>query len=70
MRLLRRFPQGLVGQAALVLLLAVVLESLGSSILHGRADIAAGRGDQVRLLAEQLVAFDQAMARTADRARR
>ncbi len=72
MRLLRRFPQGLVGQAALVLLLAVVLESLGSSILHGRADIAAGRGDQVRLLAEQLVAFDAVMVQTppAMRARR
>ena len=64
MKALRRFPQGLVGQAALVLLLAVLLESFGSSILHGRADIAAGRGDQVRLLAEQLVALDDVMAQT------
>lgn len=64
MKALRRFPQGLVGQAALVLLLAVVLESLGSSVLHGRADIAAGRGDQVRLMAEQLVAFDAILAQT------
>lgn len=60
----RRLPQGLVGQAALVLLLAVVLESLGSSILHGRADMAASRGDQVRLLAEQMVAFDEVLAQT------
>lgn len=74
MKGLRRLPQGLVGQAALVLLLAVLLESFGSSILHGRADIAASRGDQVRLLAEQLVAFDAVLAQTpanqrAERAR-
>ena len=74
MKALRRFPQGLVGQAALVLLLAVLLESFGSSILHGRAEIAASRGDQVRMLAEQLVAFDRVMAQTppdvrAERAR-
>ena len=64
MKRFRRLPQGLVGQAALVLLLAVLLESFGSSILHGRADIAASRGDQVRLLAEQLVAFDRVVAQT------
>jgi two-component system osmolarity sensor histidine kinase EnvZ len=61
---LRRLTQGLVGQAALVLLLAVFLESLGSTILHGRADIAASGGDQVRLLAEQMVALDAIVART------
>lgn len=58
----RGWAQGLVGQAALVLMLAVLLESVGSSIIHRRADVAASKGDQIRLLAEQIVALDTTLA--------
>lgn len=60
---------GLVGQAALVLLLAVVLESLGASILHRRAETTISRVEQARHLAEQLVALDVVLTQTPEAVR-
>ncbi len=56
---LRAWPQGFVGRAMVVLILAVLLEFLGSSILYERTDLFADRGRQMRHLAEQLVAAER-----------
>lgn len=52
---LRLWPQKLVGQVSLVLMLAVLLEFIGSSILFERSDLYTSRGHQARHIAEQLV---------------
>lgn len=56
---LRAWPQGLVGRAMVVLILAVLLEFVGSSILYERTDLFADRGRQMQHLAEQLVAAER-----------
>mgnify|MGYP001203902824 CR=1 FL=1 len=56
---LRAWPQGLVGRATVVLILAVLLEFIGSSILYERTDLFADRGRQMQHLAEQLVAAER-----------
>lgn len=58
MKLLRLWPQQLVGQVSLVLMLAVLLEFVGSSILFERSDLYTSRSHQARHLAEQLVVTD------------
>lgn len=55
MRLLRLWPQRLVGQVTLVLMLAVALEFVGSSILFENSRLYPNRDNQVRRAAEQLV---------------
>jgi two-component system osmolarity sensor histidine kinase EnvZ len=55
---LRLWPQRLVGQVSLVLMLAVLLEFVGSSILFERSDLYINRSQQARHLAEQLVVTD------------
>lgn len=52
------WPQRLVGQVSLVLMLAVLLEFVGSSILFERSDLYVSRRHQARHLAEQLVVTD------------
>lgn len=56
---LRAWPQGFVGRAMVVLILAVLLEFVGSSILYERTDLFADRGRQMQHLAEQLVAAER-----------
>ncbi len=55
MKLLRLWPQRLVGQVTLVLMLAVALEFIGSSILFENSRLYPNRDNQVRRAAEQLV---------------
>jgi signal transduction histidine kinase len=55
---LRLWPQRLVGQVTLILMLAVLLEFVGSSILFERSDLYTSRSHQARHLAEQLVVTD------------
>jgi methyl-accepting chemotaxis protein len=55
MKPLRLWPQRLVGQVTLVLMLAVALEFIGSSILFENSRIYPNRDNQVRRAAEQLV---------------
>jgi signal transduction histidine kinase len=55
---LRLWPQRLVGQVSLILMLAVLLEFIGSSILFERSDLYTSRSHQARHLAEQLVVTD------------
>lgn len=52
---LRLWPQRLVGQVSLILMLAVLLEFAGSSILFERSDLYTSRSHQAHHLAEQLV---------------
>lgn len=71
---LRLWPQRLVGQVSLVLMLAVLLEFVGSSILFERSDLYTSRSHQARHLAEQLVVTDSLLEdlrpeARADRAR-
>lgn len=58
MRLLRLWPQRLVGQVSLILMLALLLEFVGSSILFEHSDLYTSRSHQARHLAEQLVVTD------------
>lgn len=55
MKPLRLWPQRLVGQVTLVLMLAVALEFIGSSILFENSRIYPNRDNQIRRAAEQLV---------------
>ncbi|MFT4254643.1 MAG: ATP-binding protein [Caulobacter sp.] len=55
MKPLRLWPQRLVGQVTLVLMLAVALEFVGSSILFENSRLYPNRDNQVRRAAEQLV---------------
>jgi signal transduction histidine kinase len=55
MRPLRLWPQRLVGQVTLVLMLAVALEFIGSSILFEHNRLYPDRENQIRRVAEQLV---------------
>lgn len=55
MKLLRLWPQRLVGQVTLVLMLAVALEFIGSSILFENSRLYPNRDNQLRRAAEQLV---------------
>lgn len=55
MTLFRLWPQRLVGQVTLVLMLAVLLEFAGSSILFERSDLYTTESHQAQHLAEQLV---------------
>jgi signal transduction histidine kinase len=55
MKPLRLWPQRLVGQVTLVLMLAVALEFIGSSILFENSRLYPNRDNQVRRAAEQLV---------------
>lgn len=55
MKPLRLWPQRLVGQVTLVLMLAVALEFIGSSILFENSRIYPNRNNQVQRAAEQLV---------------
>ncbi|KAK0350795.1 hypothetical protein LTR94_027562, partial [Friedmanniomyces endolithicus] len=64
MKRFKAWPQGLVGQAALVLLLAVLLESIGSTVARERADMAASRTDQARHLAEHILVVDAILGET------
>lgn len=52
----RLWPQRLVGQVTLVLMLAVALEFIGSSILFENSRLYPDRENQIRRVAEQLVA--------------
>jgi two-component system osmolarity sensor histidine kinase EnvZ len=52
---LRLWPQRLVGQVTLVLMLAVALEFIGSSILFEYSRLYPNLDNQVRRAAEQLV---------------
>lgn len=58
MKLLRLWPQRLVGQVTLVLMLAVALEFVGSSILFENSRLYPNRDNQIRRAAEQLVAAE------------
>lgn len=55
MKPLRLWPQRLVGQVTLVLMLAVALEFIGSSILFENSRLHPDRENHVRRVAEQLV---------------
>ena len=55
MKPLRLWPQRLVGQVTLVLMLAVALEFIGSSILFEHSRLYPDRENQTRRVAEQLV---------------
>jgi signal transduction histidine kinase len=55
MKPLRLWPQRLVSQVTLVLMLAVALEFIGSSILFENSRLYPNRDNQVRRAAEQLV---------------
>ncbi|RAK57481.1 ATP-binding protein [Phenylobacterium deserti] len=55
MKRLHLLPQGLIGRATLVLMCAVLIEFLGSSILYERVEIHASRTEQAHRMAEQLV---------------
>jgi len=56
MKPLRLWPQRLVGQVTLVLMLAVALEFIGSSILFENSRLYPDRENQIRRVAEQLAA--------------
>ena len=58
MRPIRLWPQKLVGQVTLILMLAVLLEFAGSSLLFERSELYTSRNHQTRHLAEQLVVTD------------
>jgi signal transduction histidine kinase len=55
MKLLRLWPQRLVGQVTLVLMLAVALEFIGSSLLFEHSRLYPDRESQTRRVAEQLI---------------
>lgn len=58
MKPLRLWPQRLAGQVTLVLMLAVALEFIGSSILFENSRIYPNRNNQLQRAAEQLVAAE------------
>jgi signal transduction histidine kinase len=64
MKPLRLWPQRLVGQVTLVLMLAVALEFIGSSILFENSRIYPNRDNQVRRAAEQLVTAENLLENT------
>jgi two-component system osmolarity sensor histidine kinase EnvZ len=65
MKPLRLWPQRLVGQVTLVLMLAVALEFIGSSILFENSRLYPNRDNQVRRAAEQLVTAENAPGKRA-----
>lgn len=64
MKLLRLWPQRLVGQVTLVLMLAVALEFIGSSILFENSRLYPNRDNQLRRAAEQLVTAETLLEAT------
>lgn len=64
MRSLKIWPQGLIGRITLVLVLAVLAELVGSSILYERFGPHLSRTDRAEHLAEQLVAAKHVLAKT------
>lgn len=69
MKPLRLWPQRLVGQVTLVLMLAVALEFIGSSILFENSRIYPNRDNQIRRAADQLVAAENILENTPAAAR-
>ncbi|USQ97955.1 ATP-binding protein [Caulobacter sp. RL271] len=65
MKLLRLWPQRLVGQVTLVLMLAVALEFVGSSILFENSRLYPNRDNQLRRAAEQLVTAETLLDSTS-----
>lgn len=61
---LRIWPQGLIGRVTFVLMCAVVLEFVLSSIAFDRTDIYTTRVEQAHHLAEQLVVAERALTET------
>jgi len=64
MKPLRLWPQRLVGQVTLVLMLAVALEFIGSSILFENSRIYPNRDNQIRRAADQLVTAENILENT------
>ena len=63
------WPDGLMGRVMAVLLAAIVLEFLGSTLLYQYFDTASSREAGARNLAEQLVVADQVLSSAAPRER-
>jgi signal transduction histidine kinase len=64
------WPDGLMGRVMAVLLGAIVLEFLGSTLLYQYFDTAASRQERSRNIAEQLVVADQVLSSARPRERR
>lgn len=65
----RPWPQGLIGRVTLVMMCAVLVEFVASSIVFERIDVSAMRADQAHHLADQLVVATRVLSQTPEKAR-